>query len=261
MKGITNMVTRRYHIGAVSVGILLTIMIVPTLLKSEGVAPIAASSILKAGKLGDWQFEYTISPPEKDGTTIITYTYPDKTKVEVEAATQAMRRTATQIAQRGTPFTATLIFTHPLSVEEFTAFVHTHHLTPMSSILRVVDQKSGEVGTVGAPPEWDQDTNGRFIFGLPKPGGEPIDREGLARFSNGRNPFRVVGVVSTDVILERVMYENLQRDNRVYAVDIMQQVLSEFVQHEPHVNLGLATIQGSRLYPAMEEAQIAPAIK
>lgn len=218
----------------------------------------SARPVLANGTLGDWQFQYQVPHPDTDGSTIVTYTYPSHTRGAVEAAAAALNRTAGTLARRGQPFNATLVFAEPLSVEAFSTVVRSAGLTPTGSILRVMFQ-DGELGIVGAPPEWQTDAKGRFIYGTPKAGGQPIDPVGLAQFSTGHHPFRVIGVVSTDVTIDQTAYEQVKQNPKVYAVDVMQHILTEAVQHQhPGIKLELTTFQGSRLYAAMEETRIAP---
>lgn len=252
------MILRRYRMLTVSLGGILTLVLFLVLMVWMGPSAISARPILANGKLGDWQFQYQVPKADIDGSTIVTYTYPSQNRGEVEAAAAALNRTAGQFARRGMPFNATLVFTRPLSVEVFSNMARSSGLTPTGSILRVVFQ-DGELGIVGAPPEWQTDAQGRFLYGTPKAGGQPIDTVGLAQFSSGRRPFRVIGVVSTDVTLDQSTYEQVKRNSTVYAIDVMQHVLTEAVQqNHPAIRLDLTTFQGSRLYSAMEETQIAP---
>lgn len=252
------MIFHHDRVAAASLGGILTLVVLLTLMVSMRPSTISARPVLAHGTLGDWQFQYQVPNPDTDGSTIVTYTYPSHTRGAVEAAAVALNRPAADLARRGQPFNATLVFTEPLSVETFSTLVRRAHLTPTSSILRVVFQ-DGELGIVGAPPEWQTDAQGRVLYGMPKAGGQPIDPVGLAQFSTGHQPFRVIGVVSTDVTLDQTSYEQIKRTSEVYAIDVMQHILAEAVQPQhPGVRLNLTTFQGSRLYAAMEETQIAP---
>lgn len=252
------MIFRHNRMAAASLGGIFTLVVLLTLIVSLRPSTTSARPVLANGRLGDWQFQYQVPNPDTDGSTIITYAYPSHTRGAVEAAAAALNRTAGDLAHRGQPFNATLVFAEPLSVDTFSTLVRRAKLTPTSSILRVVFE-DGELGIVGAPPEWQTDAQGRFLYGMPKAGGQPIDLVGLVQFSTGHHPFRVIGVVSTDVTLDQTSYEQVKRTSEVYVIDVMQHILAEAVQQQhPGVRLNHTTFQGSRLYAAMEETQIAP---
>ncbi len=63
----------------------------------------------------------------------------------------------------------------------------------------------------------------------------------------------------TDVTLNSQNYAQVQADRRVYAVDVMQQILTDAIQKaHPNADVEHITIQGSLLYGAMERMGIAP---
>ena len=209
--------------------------------------------------LGDWQCEYTVPQPNEAGDYIVTYEYARSSAADVQAAAAALNRTAVHLAGSGSPFKATLVFARPLSIDEFTSFTRKVGIAPVTSIIRAVDPEKGGIIKLGAPAEYAQDAHGRFLIGIPKLGGKPIDTDGLARYTKGRKSLRILGVISTDVILDAATHENVQRDPRVYAVDDMEHVITDLVRKErPDVQAEHIRVRWSILYPAMEDTHIAP---
>lgn len=245
--------------GVVGLGITIITFTLCMLTINLRTTPTAAEDLQLTGTLEDWQFQYTIPQPDVDGTYFISYEYARATTADVEAAVVAMNRTAAQLARTGSPFKATLVFARPLAVEQFTAFARNNGLTPLNNIIRAVDPERGGVLKIGAPPEFEQDARGRFTLGKPKRGGKPIDIDGMAEFTKGRKSLRINGVISTDVMLDQATYEQVKRDPRVYAVDVMEHVLAGLVREKlADVPANQLVLQWSILYPAMEDTSIAP---
>ena len=204
--------------------------------------------------LGDWQFEYTVAAPE-GGNRSVLYEYPRNTAADVEAAAAALNLRATHLAQSGKPFQVTVVFRRPIPIEEFMTFARTTAIMPTGSLVRTHD------GIMGVPPEFASDGRGRSLIGQPKPGGKPIDTDGLARWTGGHHG-SIIGVISTDTILDATTYEKVRRDPRVYALDVMRQVLTDEIQRRhPGMWGSKLQIRSSLLYGSMEETHIAPAVK
>jgi len=209
-----------------------------------------------SGSLGSWRFEYGIHNDE--GTYAISYDYPRNSAADVRAAASAMNQTAASFAKAGTPFRATVVFARPLSIDEFTAFARTTGISPTQSELRALDS-NGRPLKVGIASEYAHDATGRLLIGHPLQGGEPIDTAALARMQAGGHSFTVVGVISTEVTLDRMTFAKIQRDGRVFAVDVLPEVLTAEVQRQ-HPGVAAASIwaQDPLLYPAMEATGLAP---
>lgn len=202
--------------------------------------------------IGDWQVKYTVSSLE-GGNRDVYYEYPYSSKTEVEAAVMALNHAAAQFARNDVPFKATLVFAHPLSIEEFTAFIHTTNIQPVSSMVRLNE------GILSAPAEYMQDARGRFLIGQPKPGGKPIDPQALTNITSGGKALKVIGVVSTDTTLNAATYEKARHDPRVYAIDVLAQMLLDDIRHQrPRLRSEELQIRNSLLYGAMEETGIVP---
>jgi hypothetical protein len=123
---------------------------------------------------------------------------------------------------------------------------------PSGSILRTT------MGIMGVPAEFASDGRGRTLFGRPKPGGKPIDTDAIARSVDNHHG-SLLGVISTDTALDAATYEKVRRDPRVYAVDVMEQVvLDEIRRRHPGAWSDKLQAPGSLLYGAMEETGIAP---
>jgi hypothetical protein len=221
----------------------------------------ALASPLEEGKgnLGDWQFEYAVSQPDEAGDYYVSYEYTRVTPTDVRRAADAMNRTAAELARNGVPFQATLVFAKPLAIEEFTAFARNHDLTPIQSELRGVDPEHGGVVQLGGPPEYAKDDRGRILFGTPKPGGKPIDTDSFYDFVKTRKTLRVVGIITTDVILDAKTYAAVQNDPRVFAIDVMQHVLIQRVhQGHPDIRIEHILVDWTKIYQSLEKTHIAP---
>jgi hypothetical protein len=253
------MVKQSRHLRMMILGAVASVIAVLLVLVAGFRMPTAvAGTIHGSGALADWQFQYTLLPDD-DGQYIVSYDYPHASVQEVQAAAAAMNRKAAQLAQSGKPFKATLVFAHPLALDDFMSFAAATGVAPTSSIIRAVDPDKGGVTTLGVPPEFARNANGQLLIGQPAPGGKPLDLEGLKRFTQGSASFRFIGVVSTDVSVDGSTYTKLQQDSRVYALDVMQQVVTDIVQREhPNIAADRIHVQGSVLYAALENSGIAP---
>jgi hypothetical protein len=204
-------------------------------------------------KLGDWQFSYSVSSKEDDGTRIVSYEYSHSTASDVKAAATALNAAAEQLARRGIPFSTRLVFERPLAIDEFFAFVRDTGIMPVGSELRT------SKGLVGVTPEQATDVRGRSIIGQPKPGGKPLDTDWLAQFHDSNGHGSIIGVISTDTTLDTATYEKVRQAPHVFAIDVMQQILSEEIQHHhPFAWSDKIHTQNSTLYMAMERTGIAP---
>lgn len=248
------MATRKLRFIIVMLGSLTALlMLVPQL----GINLAQAGPIEGDGVLDNWPYKYAISKDD-DGSYIVTHDYARASMANVRAAASAMNKTADQLARDRTSFKVTLVFVKPLPIEEFRAFARGLGLAPTQNIVRGIDA-NGKPVTIGVPAIWARDKQGRLLIGQPVPGGEPFDTTALARMTEGHNPIRVVGVISTDVILDSATHAKVRDDSRVYAVDIMEQVLTDLVQQRyPGVPTNKIKAWSSLLYPAMERTGIAP---
>jgi len=222
-----------------------------------GAAPTQPKPQTITDALGNWQFRYT-TLRESDGTYVVIHDYARTSVTDITTAVAAMNQAADQLANGGKPFKATLVFQHPLPVAEFKQFVSDMGLSPTGNVLRAVGADGASL-KVGVPPVWKRDSQGRLLVGQPVPGGDPLDSAILARGQAGPHAYHVAGVISTDVTLDSGMYQKIRHDNRVYAVDILSQILLPKVQQAYGIaNMNQIQFEGSLLYPAMERAGLAP---
>ncbi len=208
--------------------------------------------------IGAWHFQYSVPSAAKDDRYRIGYEYPRASGAEIKAAVDAMRQSSAQLASSGSPFKATLVFAHPISVSEFTTLAQSVGIAPTANILRVVDPQKG-VLKVGIPPEFASNADGRVLVGQPAPNGKPVDPAALDRYLGGRKDVQVVGVISTDVSLDKATYDKVRADSRVFAIDTLEQLLTNEVRRiHPDASIEQIVVQGSILYPALEDLGIAP---
>lgn len=209
-----------------------------------------------SASLGSWRYHYAIH--DDGGVFAVSYDYPRRSAADVHAAASAMNQAASTFASSGSPFKATLVFGRPLSLDEFTTFARANGISPAQSELRAIDSE-GRPLKVGIAPEYSRDAAGRLLIGQPLPGGEPIDTAALARLETGKHTFTVIGVISTEVTLDSASFAKIQRDHRVFAVDVLPQVLiNEVRRRHPGAKPGSIWAQDPLLYPAMEATGLAP---
>jgi hypothetical protein len=215
----------------------------------------ADASAYQTAALGGWQYQYSVAPQD-DGSYWVFVKYATGSPAQVRAAAAAMNASAAGIASVGTPFRATLVFARPLPVAEFDAFARATGIAPLANVVRGVDAQGDSV-TAGVAPVYSTDARGRLLIGRPNPGGAPIDTAALARLEAGQHGFAAAGVISTDVVLDAATYAKVRQDTRVYAVDVLPQVLTALVQRE-HLLTSADKIQvhDPFLYPAMEATSL-----
>jgi hypothetical protein len=213
----------------------------------------------KAPEMGTLMLEqlpvtYTVTPD--GGDFIVSHAYAADSPAAVQRAVQAMRQVAAKWAGEGRSYKATLMFGRPLSIDEFKSFMRESGVVAYSSSLRGL-MRDGQYDEAVMPPVWAVGTTGFPLIGTPQPGGDVLDPALVAEFT-GRQQ-RVFGVISTDVILDAKLYGAIEHDSRVYAVDIIQQALTNMVlQNYPQISPNQIHVFQSRLFTMMESAGLTP---
>lgn len=249
------MFATRLRLIAVATGILI---VLAALVLKFGVTPTYAGTGWQDSSLGNWRFQYAITP-EDNGDYSIMSNFARTSVTDIQTAVTAMDQAAAKLADEGTPFKATIVFAKPMSVAEFKAFARTTGIAPVENYLRGIDS-TGQRAIIGTPPVWAKNAQGRWQIGKPVPGGDPLDEESLASMADGPHSIKALGVIYTEATLDPATYSRVKRDPRVYAIDVMQHVLLDLArQNLPDVPVEKIYVQGgTRLYAAMEETGLAP---
>ncbi len=240
--------------GAVT---LLSLIVVISLPAALGAIPAGADTPQVEASLGTWSFRHGNPLPESDGSFVVNVDYAKGSAAEVRAAAAAMNVYAEQLALGGTPFRATLVFTMPLTVDEFTQFAAKTGIAPLGSIVRLV-QPDGIRVTMSVPPVWSKDEQGRPRLGQAVPGQVPFDGAALANMRSRHPDDRLLGVISVDIVLDTPTFQRVRGTPEVFAVDILQEVVTKQVQQR-HRNTATQEIhvRQSQLYWAMEDTGLA----
>jgi hypothetical protein len=159
---------------------------------------------------------------KEDGNYTVWYDYAQDSPVAVQSAVQAMHATAAQWAAQGKTFKATLVFAQPISLDELKKFVEETGV--VSHGINAVGKTSDQYIGIVLPPTLDVDDAGNLLWNTPQPGGEPVDPEAVASITE---EMPLIGVFSVDVMLDAGLYAKVAQDERVYAIDILQQALSD----------------------------------
>ncbi len=218
--------------------------------------PAIAASRRVDASLGNWHFQHSVPATDPEGVYNILVDYPKGTAAEVRAAAAAMNGYAAQLAQKNEPFKATIVFTRPLTTAEFKEFAADRSIEPTGSIVRLV-QPDGQRVTMGVSPVWTKDDQGRRKIGKPGPAYAPFNDGAFERARQRHPENRVIGIISTDVILDFGTYQRVQHDPRVFGVDVLQHVVTEKVRQQfPGVDAKDINVQASQLYWAMEDTKL-----
>lgn len=225
-------------------------------------SPATAGGPWTDASLGSWKFRHSLPAADADGHYTVDVDYPMKSAADVRGAAEAMNQHAKESLNSKGSLKATVVFKRPLTVAEFTQFAKSSGIAPIGSIVRAI-QPDGQRVTIGAPPVWDTDTQGRPKIGQPAPNNAPFDTEGFDRVtkkileSGPMAGSRVLGVISSDLTLDLRTYQNIERSPDVFAVDALQEVVKEAIQKR---NPGAAPekihVRGSQLYWGMEDSGI-----
>lgn len=213
-----------------------------------------ASSTQQNANFGNWHYQYRVLH-ETDGSATVMVRYPKASAADVQLAAQAMNAEADLLAGSTKAFPAELVFTHPLSVQEFLDFVAATGIQPTESIVRGIDA-DGTRSTLGIPPVWKDGKFGQLDSSLPA-----FDTDALQRLQSGQSGQgrTILGVVTTTVTLNATTYQKVRGDVRVYAVGTLADMIAAELHHSsPTLDLSRVTIQPSNLYWAMEDTGIAP---
>lgn len=249
------MFTKRLRLIAVVTGILIVLV---ALVLKFGVTSTYAGTGWQDSSLDNWRFQYEIDP-EDNGDYSLMSNFARASAADIQAAVTAMNQTAAKLADEGTPFKATIVFARPLPVAEFKSFARATGIAPVENYLRGLDA-NGQRAIIGTPPVWAKDAQGRLQIGKPVPGGDSLDESGLASMTEGPHSVKPLGVIYTEATLDPATYLKVKDDPRVYAIDVMQQVLMDLARQKlPDVPVEKIYVQGgTRLYAAMEETGLAP---
>lgn len=216
----------------------------------------SATPVRVDAALGNWQYQYSYPAPGEDGDYMVLVKYPMDSVADVQTAANALNESAKKLASESQPFQATLVFARPLSVAEFTQFIESAGLAPTGSIVRSI-QSDGMRVTTGVPPVWATDANGRVLIGQPAPGQPPFDQGAFDRMNSKHLDDRMLGIVSTDVTLDAAAFEKVKGNPLVYAVDVLQHVITQQIQQQHHgVSANKIQVRPSQLYWTMENAGI-----
>jgi hypothetical protein len=209
----------------------------------------AFGGVKERARLGTIDYQYTISAQE-DGGVNVTVELPLNSADQVRAVALELNRKAEEYGKRGKAFKSELIFARPLPPDEFRVLVKATGIRPLESRLRDTNG-----GTIGVPPQWAKDEQGRERMYTPAAGGDPLDPGIIARNLPGKK----VGVFSAEVDLDKATYAKVRQDGRVFTVDVLPEVMREEVlQRYPKVAPDKIQVQGLGLYEAMERLGIAP---
>lgn len=235
-------------------GIVLVAIIVATAIIVGLRSPsVGAKAPRVDAELNGWSYQYSVPTADADGDYGIVVKYPKGSASDVRAAAAAMNGYASQLAQADVTFQATIVFGRPLDAEEFGDFVATTGLAPTGSIIRA-RQPDGQRVTLGVPPVWSEDDRGRRRFGQPRVGQPALDLGALERLRQRRPENAILGVVSTTATVDAAILRRLQADQRVFAVDILEHVITGTVRSQfPQVAPAKINVQSSQLYWAMED--------
>lgn len=174
---------------------------------------------------------------KEDGNYTVWYDYAQDSPVAVQSAVQAMRATAAQWAAQGKTFKATLVFVPPISLDDLRKFVKETGV--VSHGINAVGKTNGQYVGIVLPPMLDVDDEGNLLWNTPQLDGEPVDPEAVARVTED---MPLIGVFGVDVMLDAELYAKVAQDKRVYAIDILQQALSDQVV-QTHDDVLLRSIQ------------------
>lgn len=219
--------------------------------------PAEAALVQVPVALGDWQFTYDLPPADADGDYLVVVHYPQNSAAAIRQAAAAMNRHAATLALEQQSIRATIVFTTPLSPAEFRSFVAATGLAPTGSIVRAV-QPDGLRVTMGVPPVWSSTAGGQRAIGQARIGQDPLDEATLNRLQSRHPENTLLGVVSTDVLLDNAAFARVRNAPQVFALDILAEVITRQVQAQ-HRGLDASKIhvQGSQLYWLMEDTGIA----
>ncbi len=208
--------------------------------------------------LDNWQFTYDMPQADAAGDYLVIVHYPHDSAAAVQQAAEAMNRHAVALTRDGQQVHVTLVFKKPLSPAEFRRFVQVSGVTPTTSTVRAV-QPDGLRVTMGVPPVWLGNAAGQRSIGQTYPGQDPLDEETLSRLQS-RHPTNVVlGVISTEVVLDSAALSRVQNAPEVSAVDLLSEVITRQVQAQHRgTEASKIHVQGSQLYWFMEDTGIAP---
>lgn len=173
----------------------------------------------------------------EDGQYTVWYDYAQDSPAAVQNAVQAMRATAAQWATQGKIFKATLVFAPLISLDELKKFVKETGV--VSHGINAVGKTNGQYVGIVLPPMLDVDDEGNLLWNTPQLDGEPVDPEAVARVTED---MPLIGVFGVDVMLDAELYAKVAQDKRVYAIDILQQALSDQVV-QTHDDVLLRSIQ------------------
>lgn len=165
----------------------------------------------------------------EDGQYTVWYDYAQDSPAAVQNAVQAMRATAAQWATQGKIFKATLVFAPLISLDELKKFVKETGV--VSHGINAIGKASDQYVGIVLPPTLDVDDAGNLLWNTPKTDGEPIDPEAVASVTE---TMPLMGVFSVDVTLDADLYAKVAQDQRVYAIDILQQALSDQIIQTQH---------------------------
>ncbi len=242
--------------GILVIGVFLTVMLL-------GAGPWAAKTEADpgwtSGNLEGMPYRYLIVPDD-DGSYTILASYSLASVLEIQTATTAMNRAAETFVKRNSPFAAEIVFARPLAAEDFRAFVREVGIAPIENMARGVNS-NGQIVTLGVPPVWAKDAKGHLLIGKTAAGNDPVDPNVLGRIAQGLRPTRFIGIFATSTTLDARTYANVQRDARVYVIDIMRQALIDTVRATglsvPNEKIAVAN---PPLYAAMEKAGMVPKV-
>ena len=242
----------------VRLGLIVVSLVLPSVLAwlvwREAVVP--AEGIIHVGRT---EVQYVMGT--EGGDVVMMYIYPLDSKEQVKDFARAMRQMADQWAALGRTFRVTLAFARPLTPEELRDFVRQHGLTVQySTALATWPDDSirdpGQTAAIGLPSEFQKDWRGNSILWHPVPNGNPIDPHSLISATEGRN---FIGIVETEVDLDRSTYAVVAGDPRVGAIDVLTQIAIDRARlRYPWTFAGHVFVSSSMLYSAMQQHGLSP---
>jgi|GEM_PF-2135334 len=216
------------------------------------VGNVHGSEIQAIGNLEGWQFGYRVVTEDNKSYSVFR-DYKMSTS-EFKIAVNALNKSAAKLAKSGEPFKATIIFAKPILLNDFKEFLKQAGLSPNQSFIQAIGTETG-LTEASIPPSILASSTGADSKNI-----EPLDLEIISRIqTRSKNPLKIIGVVTTDVVLTRETYEKISTDSKIYVIDVMPQILTKEIKREhPNVQDEYINISRSLLYNFMQKEGIAP---
>lgn len=202
-----------------------------------------ADSTRETGHIAGIPIHYSIGGDDPKHPEV-DFDYDTSTVASVRAVAAAMTDQARTQAATGASFVGEIVFTHPIPIDEYIAFMADAGLIPQSTQLE------------------GHHSDGRWVsyFAPPSKGGSALDSQGLRRFVKPGDAIDGA-VTAMHVTLTTESFNKVVADPRVFAIPALDAFFAPELQQRFGVGPGQAFIQPSLLYDAMKKTGIAAPYK